>query len=160
MTSPYDAWKAMQLPQSQQKQAVDALVPGSIGAGPNPGTLGTLDSDPNQATNTQIALQRMAQGAAPIMQATDADGGAGFSHPAPATSPSLAMFQSVSKAAAVVENAGRSFADQVYVQIKKEAGQAIPQAPATPTPTKVAFEQLDPLQQAYELGRQFRQTGH
>jgi ElaB/YqjD/DUF883 family membrane-anchored ribosome-binding protein len=101
----------------QTKQAVDALVPGQVGAGPNPGTTGSMDSDPMQASNTDISMMRMQQGAAPIISRPDADGGAGYSHPAPGTSPSLQMFADV-KAASIKKEA-QEFAESVYWQAKQ-----------------------------------------
>lgn len=100
-----------------QKQAVDALVPGQVGAGPNPGTTGSMDSDPSQASNSDIAMMRMQQGAAPIISRPDADGGAGYSHPAPGTSPSLQMFADVK--AATIKSEAQQFAEQVYWQAKQ-----------------------------------------
>lgn len=113
MTTPFDVW----LHDQMNKSAVEALVPGQVGAGPNPGTTGSMDSAPEEATNTDLALQRYQQGAAPILASTDADGGAGYSHPAPGTSPSLQMFADV-KAAAIIGE-GEAFADRIYMEMKQ-----------------------------------------
>jgi len=131
---PYTAYQ--QLLAQSQKQAVDALVPGQVGAGPNPGTTGSMDSNPAMATNTQIALQRAAQGAAPIMQNPSADGGAGWSNPAPGTSPSLQMFADVK--AAAIENEAREFANAWYLEVKGAAG-----AVDAPFPGQVAKEAMN-----------------
>jgi ElaB/YqjD/DUF883 family membrane-anchored ribosome-binding protein len=118
MTTPFDVWM-----DSMNKQAVDALVPGQVGTGvPNPGTIpsgapGSLDSDPAGASNTDLALQRFAQGSVPVLSATDADGGMGYSHPAPGTSSNIQMFADV-KAAAIIQE-GQAFADQVYLEMKQ-----------------------------------------
>jgi ElaB/YqjD/DUF883 family membrane-anchored ribosome-binding protein len=110
--TPFDLFQAAM----NQKQAVDALVPGQVGYGANPGTLGSLDSDPMQASNTDISLLRSQQSAAPIISRPDADGGAGYSHPAPGVSPSMQMFADV-KAASIIEEA-RQYAEAVYFQAK------------------------------------------
>src|ERR1035437_4227224 len=94
--------------QTMNKQAVDALVPGQVGAGPNPGTTGSMDSDPAGATNTEAAMMRFAQAQAPILANVNADGGAGYSHPAPGQMPGMQMFADVK--AAAIEQEARSFA--------------------------------------------------
>lgn len=104
-------------PYDLYKQAVDALVPGQVGAGANPGTTGQMDSDPNEATNTNLALQRFAQAQAPVLSNTDADGGAGYAHPAPGLMPGMQMHADV-KAASIIEEA-QAFAEHVYLLNKQ-----------------------------------------
>jgi len=106
-------------PYDLYKQAADALVPGQVGAGPNPGTTGQMDSDPAQASNTQMALQRFAQAEAPVLSQPQADAGAGYSTPAPGVSPSMQMHADV-KAASVIAEA-EAFAEHVYL-LNKQAG--------------------------------------
>lgn len=127
-----------------QKSAVDALVPGQVGAGPNPGTLGTMDSDSATATNTDLAMQRFMQGSVPILSAPDADGGAGYSHPAPGTSPSLQMFADVK--AAAIRSEAQAFAEQVYMEAK-QANQA------QQAPQKVASQEAQ--SQVENAGREY-----
>lgn len=114
MTTPFDVYASM-----LNKSAADALVPGQVGAGPNPGTTGSMDSDMAEASNTQLALQRFAQGEAPVLSNPSADAGAGYSTPPAGVSPSLQMFADV-KAASIV-NEGRAFANYVYEQVKTAA---------------------------------------
>jgi hypothetical protein len=98
------------------KQSADALVPGQVGMGMTPGVTGMLDSDPMTASNSAIAAQRAAMQEAALIHA-NADAGAGYSTPAPATSPSLQMAADV-KAAAVVEEAIK-FAEHIYLMNKE-----------------------------------------
>jgi hypothetical protein len=147
MPTPYDTFRAEVL----NKQAVDALVPGAVGAGANPGTTGSLDSDPAGATNSQITAQRAAQGAAPIMANTDADGGAGYSHPAVGQMPGMQMFADV-KAATVIESA-IGHATDVYLATKKAAfPDCLPDQPAPAPASKQAS--MEP-KTAYEAGREY-----
>lgn len=102
--------------QAMMKQSADALVPGQVGMGMTPGVTGMLDSDPMTASNSAIAAQRAAMQEAALIHPS-ADAGAGYSHPAPATSPSLQMAADV-KAAAVIDEAIK-FAEQVYLMNKQ-----------------------------------------
>ena len=110
--TPFDVFQSAMA----QKAAADALVPGQVGYGVNPGTTGMLDSDPTTATNTDTALVRAQQSSAPIVSRPDADGGAGYSHPAPGVSPSMQMHADV-KAAAVAYEA-EDYANALYLQAK------------------------------------------
>lgn len=153
MSSPFDSWLATLPP--NQKQAVDALVPGQVGAGPNPGTTGQMDSDPNEATNSNLGLQRFAQGAAPIMQNTNADGGLGYSNPPPATSPSMQMFADVK--AAAVENEARAYAFEIYSEVKAANTQ---NGNLNNAPQAKEAAVADPIAYWAEMGRQYAAAGN
>jgi len=107
--------------QAMMKQSADALVPGQVGMGMTPGVTGMLDSDPMTASNSAIAAQRAAMQEAALLHA-NADAGAGYSTPAPGTSPSLQMAADV-KAASVVEEAIK-FAEHVYLMNKQAVAYA------------------------------------
>lgn len=110
MTTPYDVYVNM-----LNKQAVDALVPGHIGMGINSGH---ADSDGTEATSSALARNRADMQAMALISGS-ADGGAGYSSPPPATSPSLQMQADV-KAAAVIDEAIK-FAEYIYMQTKQAA---------------------------------------
>lgn len=96
--------------------STEALVPG----GP-PGMPGVNaawgDSDGAEASNSDIALLRQQQNAAPILATPDADGGAGYSHPPAGVSPNVQAHQDV-KMAMVIREA-EAFADLCYNDIKQ-----------------------------------------
>lgn len=112
MTTPFDVYLSM-LQGQQPKQAADALVPGHVGMGINSGH---QDSDGAEATNSALARNRADMQAMALISGT-ADGGAGYSTPPPATSPSLQM-QADIKAATVIDEAIK-FAEYVYNQTKQ-----------------------------------------
>ena len=150
--------------QMQTKAANEAITPGVVGPGPNPGTTGSMDSPIETATNTQLAAQRAMQSAAPILASTDADGGAGTGQTIPTAMPAQHMFTQVQqtanqaagltpKAAAIVDY-GCRFAE--YLRDENKAAYA--QEKSASTADEQAF--MDKLaglnvEQGYELGRQF-----
>lgn len=109
MTTPFDVYMSLL---NEQKQAADALVPGHVGMGINSGH---QDSDAAEASQSALARNRADMQAMALISGS-ADGGAGYSTPPPATSPSLQM-QADIKAAAVMDEAIK-FAEYIYQQTK------------------------------------------
>jgi hypothetical protein len=108
MTTPYDLYVDL-----LSKQASDALIPGQVGMGVNSGH---MDSDAVEATSSALAQNRANMQAMALISGS-ADAGAGYSTPAPGSSPSMQMQADV-KAAAVVDEAIK-FAEYVYMMNKQ-----------------------------------------
>lgn len=98
--------------------STEALVhggpPGMPGVNP-----GWADSDGAEASNTDFALMRAQQNAAPILATPDADGGAGYSHPPAGMSPNVQAHTDIKMATIISE--AEAFADHCYREIKEAA---------------------------------------